>query len=137
MAASLRDRLEARRGPPDALVFPSRTGGMLNPSNVARALARYAKQAGVPRVKFHDLRRTYASLLAEQGRHPSEIQALLGHATVELALRVYTSVSRDRLATAVVDLWGSSGGNRVMPGEPESVPGGSRLAREVVPDTLN
>ena len=84
------------------LVFRSRAGGMLTPSSVRRALDRVAARAGVPRVKFHDLRRTYASLLAADGHHPSVIQRLLGHASPDLALRVYTSVSDGTLATAVV-----------------------------------
>lgn len=135
--ASLRERLEARRRAPADLVFPSRNGAVLNPSNVNRALKRVAAGAGVPVLKFHDLRRTYASLLAEQGRRPEVIQRLLGHATVDLALRVYTSVSAETLAGAVVDLWGSSGGSRDGLQEPQVAPSAPRRPAEVAPDTLN
>lgn len=137
LGGTLRARLEARRGDPDALVFPSRTGGVLNPSNVNRALRRFALAAGVPVLRFHDLRRTYASLLAEEGYHPSVIQRLLGHATVDLALRVYTSVTEASLAGAAVDVWGNGGGNRGnLPGS-EDATMGRRPAKEVAPDTLN
>jgi integrase len=135
--ASLRERLETRRRAPADLVFPSRNGEVLNPSNVNRALKRIAARAGVPVLKFHDLRRTYASLLAEQGRRPEVIQRLLGHATVDLALRVYTSVSAETLAGAVVDLWGNSGGSRGGLQEPQEAPVVRRGAAEVAPDTLN
>ena len=89
-------------GAPDDLVFVSRSGGPLTPSSVRRALDRIAARASVARLRFHDLRRTYASLLAEAGHHPSVIQRLLGHASPDLAMRVYTSVSDGTLATAVV-----------------------------------
>lgn len=104
-------RLEAARGEPHELVFASSTGRLLNPGNVRRALRRYAKRAGVPAIRLHDLRRSYASFLAEAGYHPSVIQRLLGHASPDLALRVYTSVRDSHSASAVVDLGGSSGGS--------------------------
>jgi len=110
LPAELSAALEARRG--DAgLVFGSRSGKMLNPSNVRRALRTYAVRAGVPVIRVHDLRRTYASLLAEAGYHPSVIQRLLGHSSPELALRVYTSVRESSVAGAVVSLGGSFGSN--------------------------
>jgi len=108
----LAERLSERRGEPEALVFPSRTGRLLNPGNVHRALRNYAAKAGVPVIRVHDLRRTYASLLAEDGYHPSVIQRLLGHASPDLALRVYTSAHESRLEAATVDLGGQSGGHR-------------------------
>ena len=89
-------------GPADELMFRSRAGGMLTPSSVRRALDRVTARAGVVRLRFHDLRRTYASLLASEGHHPSVIQRLLGHASPDLAMRVYTSVSRDTLEAAIV-----------------------------------
>lgn len=137
LGASLRDRLESRRGPPDALVFASRTGAVLSPSNVNRALKRIAEAAKVPPLVFHDLRRSYASMLAEAGHSPKVIQRLLGHATVDLALRVYTSVSDAAVASAVVELGGDFGGSATGPLHPSVVPAERRPVVEVAPDTLN
>lgn len=137
---SLLDRLEARRAHAGDLVFPSRMGEVLNPSNVNRALKRYAAAAEVPVLRFHDLRRTYASLLAEDGYHPKKIQRLLGHSTVDLALRVYTSVSDASLAVAVVDLdaaGGNIGGHADGPQRPSSALGVRLAAVDVAPDTMN
>lgn len=108
---SLAERLEAARGEPEGLVFPSRRGRLINPGNVHRALRNYARKAGVPEIRVHDLRRTYASLLAGDGYHPSVIQRLLGHASPDLALRVYTSVHESQLEGATVDVGGRIGGN--------------------------
>lgn len=122
--------LEAGRGAEHELVFASKTGRLLNPSNVRRALRRIAKRAGVPIIRLHDLRRTYASLLAEDGYHPSVIQRLLGHSSPDLALRVYTSVRDSSAAQAVVSLGGNAGGNPTGPNRPSrdkvAPPGGGR-----------
>lgn len=136
--AELRDRLEPRRGSPDALVFASRTGRMLNPSNVTRALRAYAEAAEVPVIQFHALRRTYASLLAEAGYHPSVIQRNLGHATPDLALRVYTSVSDALAQRAVVELSGGSfGGSVTSRAQPSDASGDAVAVVEVALDTVN
>jgi integrase len=98
------------RGPDDALVFPSRNGGMVNHGNLVRAFHRCRERAGLPAARFHDLRRSYASILASAGHHPAIIQRLLGHRTPDLALRVYTDVTDERLALAVVSLGGGCSG---------------------------
>lgn len=108
------ERLEGQRGKPEALVFASRKGRLLNPGNVSRALKNYARKAGVEPIRVHDLRRTYASLLAMDGYHPSVIQRLLGHSSPDLALRVYTSVHAEVTSRVVVDLGGHAGGH--LPG---------------------
>ncbi len=48
------------------------------------------KKSGLdPKLRFHDLRRTCASLLIEQGAHPKEIQARLGHSSITTTLDRY------------------------------------------------
>lgn len=54
----------------------------LHPGTLGELLARAGRQAGLTRrLSAHDLRRTHATLLLEQGVHRSVIQALLGHAS--------------------------------------------------------
>ena len=50
------------------------------------------KAAGLPRVKFHDLRKTFASLLAQRGVSTAVTQRLLEHSTPQLTNDVYTNV---------------------------------------------
>jgi integrase len=107
----LLEALGPRRGSGE-LVFPARGGGVLSPSSVRRAFDRIqAKVKGLPRLKVHDCRRTYASLLAVAGYHPSLIQRLLGHASVDMAMRVYTSVAEESVEGAVLSLGGLKRGS--------------------------
>jgi integrase len=55
-------------------------------------------------IRLHGLRHTYASYLARSGQPPAVIQRLLGHATPDLALRVYTHVMQPDLEKATLDL---------------------------------
>jgi integrase len=47
------------------------------------------KKAGVDRIRFHDLRHTYASLLIEQGENIKYIQNQLGHSSPSVTLDLY------------------------------------------------
>ena len=47
------------------------------------------RRAGLRRIRFHDLRHTYTSLLIAQGAHPKYIQVQLGHASIQTTLDRY------------------------------------------------
>jgi integrase len=51
--------------------------------------------AGLPEIRFHDLRHTCATLLLRQGVNPKFVQELLGHADISLTLNVYSHVLPD------------------------------------------
>src|SRR5439155_25604809 len=55
--------------------------------------------AELRRIRFHDLRHTYASLLIAQGAHPKYIQAQLGHASIQTTLDRYGHLMPDAHAT--------------------------------------
>ncbi|WJQ84601.1 tyrosine-type recombinase/integrase [Brevibacillus brevis] len=46
----------------------------------------------VPKIRFHDLRHTYATLLLVQGVNPKVASGRLGHATIKITLDTYTYV---------------------------------------------
>ncbi len=58
------------------------------------------QQAGLPDLRVHDLRHSFASFLVNAGRSLYEVQELLGHANIQTTSR-YAHLSRDRLAEAV------------------------------------
>jgi integrase len=71
-------------------IFASSTGTPLEPRNVVRREFEPAlRRAGLRRIRFHDLRHTFASLLIAQGEHPKLIAEQLGHASVQITLDRY------------------------------------------------
>lgn len=115
ISAALRAVLERQRAVSAAshtpeLVFVSSKRGHLSGRHVSGRLHELAAKAGVPDLRFHDLRKTTASLWAREGVPPAVIQVLLGHATPDLALRVYTRVYAEDLARAALDLAGGHPG---------------------------
>ncbi|MDI3269345.1 MAG: site-specific integrase, partial [Bacillota bacterium] len=73
------------------LVFTTRLGTPIHPSNLrTRSFQPLLKKAGLPLIRFHDLRHTHASLLLAAGVHPKLVQERLGHATVGITLDVYS-----------------------------------------------
>jgi integrase len=77
------------------LVFTSGVGTLINPTNLRRrSYAPLLERAGLPQIRFHDLRHTCATLLLSRNVHPKYVQDLLGHATVAITLDTYSHMSR-------------------------------------------
>ena len=75
------------------LVFATTNGAPVDPSNlVGRSFKPLLKKAGLPNIRFHDLRHTCATLLLSSGVHPKLAQELLGHATIAITLDTYSHV---------------------------------------------
>jgi integrase len=75
------------------LVFASEIGTPLNRHNVNyRSFKPLLERAGLPNIRFHDLRHTCATLLLAKGVHPKFVQELLGHATIAITLDTYSHV---------------------------------------------
>jgi integrase len=75
------------------LVFCTRSGKPISPQNLTKQSFRpLLKKAGLPSIRFHDLRHTCATLLLAKGVHPRVVQDLLGHASVTLTLDTYSHV---------------------------------------------
>lgn len=73
------------------LIFATNVGTPLNPENVVkRSFKPLLKRAGLPEIRFHDLRHTCATLLMGRGVHPKLVQELLGHATIAMTLDTYS-----------------------------------------------
>jgi integrase len=59
---------------------------------VNRSFKPLLKKARLPDVRIHDLRHTCATILLAQGKHPTFVQGLLGHATVAITMDTYSHV---------------------------------------------
>jgi integrase len=97
--AELGAYLASRPNGPDALVFTMPAGGPLRQSSVSKSFFRPAVgAAGLdPRLRFHDLRHTCASLLIAQGASVKAVQAQLGHASATVTLDRYGHLFPDEL----------------------------------------
>jgi integrase len=73
-------------------VFANDAGGPLHPGTVYHALQAALAAGGLPRVSFHALRHSYASLLIAQGVHPRVIMEALGHSQISLTMNTYGHV---------------------------------------------
>jgi integrase len=91
----------------NGLVFCTTAGKPLDFRNVATASFKpLLKKAGLPNIRFHDLRHTCATLLLSRGHHPKLVQELLGHASVAMTLDRYSHVlpgMGDQTAAAMED----------------------------------
>ena len=88
-------------------VFTSVTGRPQHKSVISGYhLQRLLKKAGLPAVRFHDLRHSCGSLLLSRGIDPKVIQELLGHRDIGTTMNVYAHVLKTpkRHAADVMDL---------------------------------
>src|SRR5262249_36560084 len=73
------------------LVFPNAHGGPMEGSYfLRRRCALMLERAGLPHIRFHDLRHTAATLLLMQGIHPKIVSEMLGHSTISITLDTYS-----------------------------------------------
>lgn len=92
-------------------VFTNRTGGLLEQGNVRRKFQQILEQAGVPRLRMHDLRHTFATFLIAQGHDPKTVSDLMGHTDARLTLAIYTHTqeqAKKRAALTAVNITKSS-----------------------------
>ncbi len=75
------------------LVFTNIVGGPLEPHNVVRrSFQPVLARSGLPRVRFHDMRHTAATILLAQGVHPNLVSEMLACPSISLTLDTYSHV---------------------------------------------
>ncbi|MGB9791892.1 MAG: tyrosine-type recombinase/integrase [Thermacetogeniaceae bacterium] len=100
--AQLKEKLMKGAGyNPEDLVFTTANGKRVAYSTVEASLASAAEKVGVPRIRFHDLRHTHATILLRQGVHPKVVQERLGHKSIKTTLDIYSHVLPDTQKEAV------------------------------------
>ena len=92
-ARQLEERFEAgARWCESGLVFVSSVGTPLDARNLSRMFKAALREAGLPAIRYHDLRHTAATLLLAQGVDPRTIMETLGHSQISLTLNTYAHV---------------------------------------------
>ncbi len=79
------------------LVFPAATGAPLNGPYVTHRFARHLVAAGLPRMRFHDLRHGAATVMKAMGVDLRTIMEVLGHSQISITANLYTHVAPDVL----------------------------------------
>ena len=75
------------------LVFCNDRGQYLYGTHITRGpFKRLLKRAGLPEIRFHDLRHSAATLLLSEGVHSKLVQELLGHSTITITMDTYSHV---------------------------------------------
>ena len=77
----------------DEYVFPSPNGGPISPDSVNNMLKRVLARAGIPKVRFHDLRHTFATIALQNGVDIKTVSGMLGHFSAGFTLDTYAHVT--------------------------------------------
>lgn len=86
------EQLASKEWPMPELVFPNRRGAVMRRNSLMRDFHKDLEAAGVPRIRFHDLRHTCASLLLAEGEAVHVVAQILGHKDSAVTLRTYSHV---------------------------------------------
>ena len=97
----------------DDLVFRTKTGNLVDPYTLRYMMKSICDDLGLPKIRFHDIRRTHTSILIDEGVSPKVVSQRLGHSDVSITLNIYTDVfdKRQEEATGKIDAI-LSGGQR-------------------------
>ena len=88
---------EHNKHPDTPYMFPSpATGEMYYPDSVVNLHKKILKDAGLPHIRFHDLRHTFATLALQNGVDVKTVSSMLGHYDAGFTLRTYTHATRQK-----------------------------------------
>ena len=76
----------------------------MTPGAVRRRLQIILERAGCKKIRFHDLRHTFATLSLENGMDVKTLSAMLGHVSAATTLDIYTHVTGDMQSEAAAKI---------------------------------
>ena len=93
------------------LVFCNLSGGYFNPNHVRFLFKKLLKAAGLPDVRFHDLRHSAATVLLAARMDLKAVSEMLGHSSISITADIYQSVlseQQQEIVKKMDDLYGRS-----------------------------
>lgn len=83
-------------------MFTRKDGHPLRPGHVSEHFALLARKAGLPPIRFHDLRHGAATMLIAAGQPVKVVSAIPGHSTSSFTMDVYAVVAEESAEAAAV-----------------------------------
>jgi len=74
---------------------PLRPEAPMNPDSAYRQLKKFLSEAGLPNIRFHDLRHTFSTHALSSGVDAKTLSGILGHSRASFTLDTYTHVTGD------------------------------------------
>ena len=87
------------------LIFPSSIGTPFSKTDLQRDFWKTLRDANLPRIRFHDLRHTAASLMLNHGVPALVVSKILGHSNPSVTLTIYAHSTLDMqsIAAGIMD----------------------------------
>ena len=102
------------------LVFVAANGEPLHPDRISKLFDRLVRATGLPRIRLHDCRHTFATLALQAGVHPKVVSDRLGHSSTTVTLDTYSHVVpalQEEAAAVVASLFMPPGGRSTGAGD--------------------
>ncbi|MBR4062174.1 MAG: site-specific integrase, partial [Clostridia bacterium] len=102
-------------------VFPSpvKEGEPRNPDSIYGKFQKILKRAGYKKIRFHDLRHTFATMALENGMDIKTLSAMIGHISAETTLNIYSHITDTMQQQAAVRIDREIGGTDAQMPEPK------------------
>ncbi|MBR1779439.1 MAG: tyrosine-type recombinase/integrase, partial [Clostridia bacterium] len=85
-------------------VFTQKDGRPYQPNYVSIEFKKVLAKNNFPKMRFHDLRHSCASILYDKNWQLKDIQTWLGHSNIETTGNIYTHISKSRKEILAKDL---------------------------------
>ncbi|HET7385314.1 MAG TPA: site-specific integrase [Nocardioidaceae bacterium] len=131
------DKERSLLGQDTKLLFVWPHGQPLHPDTITALFHKHCKAAGLPRIRLHDVRHSYATAALKAGVSPKIISERLGHSTAAFTLQIYTHVipgMDEAAANTVADLILGAKGVPTATGDEADVREIVRTAAETEPE---
>jgi len=83
-----KEALEAGTGRVEEFIF-HRNGRPMEQNSIRYPFKRILERAGLRKIRFHDIRHTYASLLFSAGASPVYVKEQMGHSSIQITVDIY------------------------------------------------
>lgn len=85
-------------------VFTWEDGKPYDPGYITKAFQKVLTKNNFPKMRFHDLRHSCASILYDKGWELKDIQTWLSYANIQITVNIYTHISKTRKEILAKDL---------------------------------